>query len=143
MSREYRDELRDDAALEAIEACYIYGYVVKYQDRATESPTWIWCIPEDTGRDLMSGKGNAIEEELTMRRFFIPRQVMCGCKAQPNEFHCCKGVDIFPPRNRPSTYSIISDDHVQWAMDSYEADELGVGYTLITHRHQPRRVEVR
>jgi hypothetical protein len=121
---EFRDELRDNAALEALEVCQVDGDQCAYVDRAGNTQILLWCIPGSESRRLV--KRGSIQEEETTRQFTIPRQ--------PG----------FPPATEPSTNAQIVYEGLIWSLvdeggESWKRDAVGACYTCTAVSHQARR----
>jgi len=121
---EFRQELRDCAALEALEVCKVDGDQCVYLDRMGNTQITVWCIPGPESRRLV--KRGSIQEEETSRTFTIPLQ------------------DGFPPANEPSVAAQILYDGFTWSLtdeggETWKRDPVGACYICTAIRHQARR----
>ncbi len=124
MGTQFRDDLRDQAALAFFEVAQDLGDQLNYSDRG-ETPVPLWCIPEGEDRSLSSIIN--ISDDETLKRFSIPRQ------------YDSNGVLLFPPANDPSSSAEIIYEGYTWFLRAYHRDSVGAIYTITTVRKQARR----
>ena len=140
-AKNFRAEMRDNAAYVALETAKMLGVQVVFQDRATMPRIKLWAIPGPERSEIVLE--DTMQEQVTQKYFDVPRQYGCSCG------HCdCPrmgtytGHDqivIFPPENGVSVQAqIFSDDH-EWSVKTPDVDSLHAMYKLHCERHQARR----
>ncbi len=139
-SSNFRNEIRDEQALVALEIAKLEGVQIEYQDRATDRTVSLWAIPGNQSR-VLTDDGQLNEEE-TQAIFSVPRQMGCTCGALDCYLVGENGhneVILFPPQNGPSTQAKITWENLDWAVKDWQADSVQAVYALRALRHQARR----
>ena len=139
----FRRELRDQYAIEALEVAKVYGVQIEYIDRDNENPIKLWAIPSEQERTLVK-EDRTFEEHSTLT-FHVPRQIGCSCLNTDcylmGEYKH-EMVILFPPKNKPSTNAIIRYEGHDWAIITWDCDSVEAKFALHAVRHQARRLDL-